>query len=123
MAARKALRASHLGVLGRLGVDLGEAELIVVAMAPGNDASCAIFRSEVGHRPDRVALNFIAARKGKEIERPLIAMNRLRRLSRADRNDLGQMQLKAGGMTEQLADSAEHGRMHHEVAAGLRSRD
>src|SRR5258708_4628868 len=112
-----------LGHLGRFGMALGESQLVVIVIAPWNDASCAIFRGEIRHRPYSIALNLVAPRERKEIERPLIAMNRLRRLSCADRNDLRQMQLDAGGMTEQLADSAEHRRMHHEIAARFRSRD
>ena len=92
-------------------------------VAAGNDAGGAVFGGEVGHRPDRVALNLVASWNGKEIERPLVAMNRLRGLVRADRDYLRQMELEAGRVAEHLADAAEHRRMHHELAAFRRARN
>lgn len=50
-------------------------------------------------------------------------MNRLARLTRANRDDLREMQLKAGRVAEQFADTAEHRRMHHQLAAFWRARD
>jgi hypothetical protein len=92
-------------------------------VAAGNHAGRAIFLGEVGHRPDCVALDLVAAREREEIERPLVAMNRLGRLAGADRNDLREMELKAGGVAEHFADTAEHHGIHHEVAGFWRARD
>ena len=50
-------------------------------------------------------------------------MNGLSRLAGADRNNLREMELKAGRMAEHLGDGAEHDRMHDELAGFWRARD
>ena len=50
-------------------------------------------------------------------------MNRLRGLARADRDYLREVELKAGRVTEHLADRAEDGGIHHELAGFRRARD
>src|SRR5262249_53744576 len=77
-AAVKENRA--LGHLGGNGVLFLEAQLVIKSIAPGNYPGGAVELGEVGHRPDRIALDFEAAWKPEEVECPLIAMDRLRRL-------------------------------------------
>ena len=92
-------------------------------MALRDDASGAVLRREVGHRPDRVELNLEALREFEKIEYPLVAMNRLGGSVRLDRDDLGQMDLKSRRVRQHLLGRGQHERIHHEIAAGFRTRD
>ena len=64
----------------------------------------AVLLGEVGHRPDRVALHLVAGREREEVERPLVAMDQLRRLARADRDHLREVELEARRVPEHAAD-------------------
>ena len=54
--------------------------------------------SEVGHGPHGGDFRFEAPWELVAIERPLIPMNRLRRLAGSDGNQLGQVDLKGAGV-------------------------
>src|SRR5262249_40512165 len=75
------------------------------------------------HSPDRVALDFETFRETEEIERPLIAMNRLCGLARTNRDYLREMNLVIGGVSEKPVSGAERDRMHHQLAAYRRACD
>src|SRR5688572_7735783 len=92
-------------------------------MAAGDHPRRAVLLREIGHRPERVAGNFVSLREREEVERPLIAMHELRGLARADRDHLREMELEGRRLREHLADGAEHERVHDELAARLRARD
>jgi len=65
----------------------------------------------------------VALRERKEVERPLVTVDRLPGLARTDRDHLRQVELEARRVTEHLADGAEHERMHDDVTAGSRACD
>ncbi len=83
----------------------------VAVVAPGDDAGGAVGLGEVGERPDGVQLHVVALGEREEVERPLVAVDRLRRLARTDRDGLGEVHLERRGALEQPARGLEDQRV------------
>ncbi len=107
--------------LGGDGVFLGVSEAILSAIATDDHAGCSVLLGEVRSGPDGVALHLVVAGEWEEIERPLIAMYGLRALPRLDGNDLSQMKLMIGGVTEDVVNDAANQRMHDQISRGGRT--
>ena len=79
---------------------------------------------EIGERPHRVALDFVARREREEVERPLVTVDHLRGFARPDVDDLGEVQLVARRVvTEDAVEHREHERVRGELAKCGRARD
>ncbi len=52
----------------------------------------------------------------EEVERPLVPVHVLRGLAGLDADDLGEVELERGGMSEHAAHGADHRRVHHQIA-------
>ena len=104
--------------LGRFGVRLDEPELVLEPVAPGHDPGCAVLLGEVGERPDRVALHLVAHWEGEEVERPLIAVDRLGGFTGTDGDDLGEVQLDARSVGESCSRSAHDEWIHDHLPGG-----
>ena len=104
--------------LRRLGIFDPVGHAIVGLVAADDHPGGTVLGGEIREGPDGIALHFVSPGEGKEIKRPLIAMDRLGRLTGSDGDGLGQMQLEIAGMLQHQSGHPEGHWMEHQVATG-----
>ena len=102
--------AGHLGGHGVGRVERAQA-ISITPVAAGHDARRAVRLGEVGERPDGVELHVVALGEREEVERPLVAVDRLRRLAAADGDGLGEVDVERRRPLEQPGGGGEDQRV------------
>jgi hypothetical protein len=109
--------ALHLGADDpRIVVFVGLLPLDEVAAR--HDAGRTVLDGEVGHRPHRVALHVVVQREREEVPGELVPVQGLMRLTRKDRDHLGEVQLVDGRLRQDVRGGAEDQRMTDQFATG-----